>query len=115
MKEDFDILLKLMVLGDSGVGKTSFIHRFVDGKFCDKYVTTVGIDFREKTIELPEENRKISLQVIFFKNFFFGFFNFFFRFGILQDKKGIVVYLLRFTEMPWDLFWFLILLIFKGK
>ena len=64
MKEDFDILLKLMVLGDSGVGKTSFIHRFVDGKFCDKYVTTVGIDFREKTIELPEENRKISLQVI---------------------------------------------------
>ena len=66
MKEDFDILLKLMVLGDSGVGKTSFIHRFVDGKFCDKYVTTVGIDFREKTIELPEENRKISLQVIFF-------------------------------------------------
>merc|ERR1712062_672337 len=59
----FDILLKLMVLGDSGVGKTSFIHRFVDGKFCDKYVTTVGIDFREKTIELPEENRKISLQI----------------------------------------------------
>ena len=63
MKEDFDILLKLMVLGDSGVGKTSFIHRFVDGKFCEKYVTTVGIDFREKTIELPEENRKISLQI----------------------------------------------------
>ena len=82
MKEDFDILLKLMVLGDSGVGKTSFIHRFVDGKFCDKYVTTVGIDFREKTIELPEENRKISLQVI-----------------LIFEKKHWGIYFLSFLDL----------------
>ena len=54
-----------MVLGDSNVGKTSFIHRYIDGQFCDKYITTVGMDFREKTIHLPDENRKVSLQVRF--------------------------------------------------
>lgn len=63
---DFNVPLKIMILGDSNVGKTSFIHRFADGKFSDKYITTVGIDFREKTIELPDENRKICLQVKLF-------------------------------------------------
>ena len=59
----FDFLIKLMVLGNSGVGKTSFIYQYVDGKKCDKYITTVGVDFREKTVEIPEQNRKVSLQV----------------------------------------------------
>ena len=75
-RDSFDILIKLMVLGDSSVGKTSFIHRYVDGEFTEKYITTVGIDFREKTIDLPEEGRKISLQVLIIitiGNFFFFF------------------------------------------
>lgn len=59
----FDFLIKLMVLGNSGVGKTSFIYQYVDGKKCDKYITTVGVDFREKTVEIPEQNRKVSLQI----------------------------------------------------
>ena len=63
--DKFDaILIKLMVLGDSNVGKTSFIHRYVDEEFTEKYTTTVGIDFREKNLELPNENRRIKLQVI---------------------------------------------------
>ena len=116
MKEDFNILLKLMVLGDSGVGKTSFIHRFVDGDFCEKYVTTVGIDFREKTIELPQENRKISLQVREFSSKTEPKLSIFFpRFGIPQDKKDIVVCLLHFIEMRWVLFWFLTPQIYKGR
>ena len=62
--DKFDaILIKLMVLGDSNVGKTSFIHRYVDENFSDKYISTVGIDFREKTLEIPNESRRLSLQV----------------------------------------------------
>ena len=62
--DKFDaLLIKLMVLGDSNVGKTSFIHRYVDEEFNEKFITTVGIDFREKNLELPNQNRRISLQV----------------------------------------------------
>ena len=59
----FDFLIKLMVLGNSGVGKTSLIYQYVDGIVHEKYTTTVGVDFREKTVEIPEQNRKVSLQV----------------------------------------------------
>ena len=52
-----------MVLGDSNVGKTTFIHRYVEEEYSDKYITTVGIDFREKNLEIPTDNRRISLQV----------------------------------------------------
>ena len=62
--DKFDaILIKLMVLGDSNVGKTTFIHRYVEEEYSDKYITTVGIDFREKNLEIPNDNRRISLQV----------------------------------------------------
>ena len=36
--------------GDSGVGKTSFLHQYTDGTFNNKFISTVGIDFREKRV-----------------------------------------------------------------
>ncbi|XP_013883277.1 ras-related protein Rab-27A [Austrofundulus limnaeus] len=45
---DYDYLIKFLALGDSGVGKTSFLYQYTDGKFNSKFITTVGIDFREK-------------------------------------------------------------------
>jgi len=36
--------------GDSGVGKTTFLYRYTDGTFNSKFISTVGIDFREKRI-----------------------------------------------------------------
>lgn len=47
---DYDHLIKFLTLGDSGVGKTTFLHQFTDGKFESKFISTVGIDFREKRI-----------------------------------------------------------------
>ncbi|XP_075586018.1 ras-related protein Rab-27A [Dermatophagoides farinae] len=47
---DYDYLIKFMALGDSGVGKTSFFYQFTDGTFNQKFISTVGIDFREKRI-----------------------------------------------------------------
>ncbi|KFW09371.1 Ras-related protein Rab-27B, partial [Eurypyga helias] len=42
--------IKLRALGDSGVGKTTFLYRYTDNKFNPKFITTVGIDFREKRV-----------------------------------------------------------------
>lgn len=47
---EYDYLLKFLALGDSGVGKTSFLYQYTDGTFNCKFISTVGIDFREKRL-----------------------------------------------------------------
>lgn len=42
--------LSFLSAGDSGVGKTTFLYRYTDGVFNSKFISTVGIDFREKRI-----------------------------------------------------------------
>jgi small GTP-binding protein len=41
---------KICLLGDFGVGKTSLVHRFVEGRFDDKYLSTVGVKISRKTL-----------------------------------------------------------------
>ncbi|KOB63362.1 putative Ras-related protein Rab-27A [Operophtera brumata] len=54
---DYDYLIKLLCVGDSGVGKTSFLYKYTDGVFHTQFISTVGIDFREKSVthSLSEE------------------------------------------------------------
>lgn len=47
---DYDYLIKFLALGDSGVGKTSFLYQYTDGIFHSRFISTVGIDFREKRV-----------------------------------------------------------------
>lgn len=47
---DYDYLFKFLALGDSSVGKTSFLFQYTDGLFNSKFASTVGIDFREKRV-----------------------------------------------------------------
>lgn len=47
---DYDYLIKFLALGDSGVGKTSFLYQYTDGVFNSRFISTVGIDFREKRL-----------------------------------------------------------------
>ena len=47
---DYDYLIKFLCLGDSGVGKTSLLFQYTDGSFQTKFISTVGIDFKEKRI-----------------------------------------------------------------
>ncbi|XP_041854411.1 ras-related protein Rab-27B-like [Melanotaenia boesemani] len=68
---DYDYLIKLLALGDSGVGKTTFLYRYTDNKFNRKFTTTVGIDFREKRVVYlgtgadgtTERNFRVHLQL----------------------------------------------------
>ncbi|XP_015792796.1 ras-related protein Rab-27A [Tetranychus urticae] len=53
---DYDYLIKFLSLGDSGVGKTSFLYQYTDGSFDGKFISTVGIDFREKRIVYKPQN-----------------------------------------------------------
>ncbi|XP_018349185.1 PREDICTED: ras-related protein Rab-37-like isoform X2 [Trachymyrmex septentrionalis] len=57
-----DLLFKVMLLGDSGVGKTCLLTRFRDGRFLSgNYITTVGIDFRNKVVTV--DDTPIKLQI----------------------------------------------------
>lgn len=60
MEEDFDSELKVLIVGNGGVGKTSMIRRFCKGIFTDVYKKTIGVDFLEKPLfvdSLGEEVR----------------------------------------------------------
>lgn len=44
------VLVKVIVLGDSGVGKSNLITRLCQDSFSDSYTATIGVDFKLKTI-----------------------------------------------------------------
>jgi len=58
----YDYLIKLMLIGDSGVGKSSLLLRFSDDSFDMNCTPTIGIDFKLRTIEL--DAKKIKLQLL---------------------------------------------------
>ncbi|XP_071444138.1 ras-related protein Rab-27A [Hetaerina americana] len=53
---DYDYLIKFLALGDSGVGKTSFLYQYTDGVYNSRFISTVGIDFREKRLVYRSQN-----------------------------------------------------------
>ncbi|CAF3242470.1 unnamed protein product [Rotaria sp. Silwood2] len=61
MAKAYDYLFKLLLIGDSGVGKTCVLLRFCDSAFSTTFISTIGIDFKIRTIEL--DGRKIKLQI----------------------------------------------------
>ena len=61
MNESFDCTLKLLVVGDSSVGKTNFISRFLTDQFNNNYFTTSGIDLKQKSIEVKNKNVRIQI------------------------------------------------------
>ena len=53
--------LKLLLIGDSNVGKTSLLLRYLDNTFSDKYITTIGVEFKSKDITLNNNTYKIHI------------------------------------------------------
>ena len=45
-------LLKFILIGDSGVGKTSLLERYTKNCFCSNYRSTIGVDFAIKVIKI---------------------------------------------------------------
>merc|ERR1711934_762548 len=60
-KSPYDMLIKLLLIGDSGVGKSCLLCRYSDDVFNSNFITTIGIDFKIRTIEL--DGAKIKLQI----------------------------------------------------
>jgi len=60
-KKDYDVLYKLLLIGDSGVGKSCLLLRFADDAFTDNFISTIGVDFKIKTIEV--EGKRVKLQI----------------------------------------------------
>ncbi|CAD8086433.1 unnamed protein product [Paramecium primaurelia] len=61
MIKEYDYLFKLVIIGNSGVGKSSLLLRFADDQFSESYLTTIGVDFRFRT--LPIDGKNVKLQI----------------------------------------------------
>jgi Ras-related protein Rab-1A len=59
--DEYDYLMKAIVVGDSGVGKSNVLSRFVDDRFQEHYISTIGVDFHIKTIR--EESKIVKMQL----------------------------------------------------
>ena len=55
------VLLKVIILGDSGVGKTSLMNQYVNKKFSNQYKATIGADFLTK--EVMVDDRLVTMQI----------------------------------------------------
>lgn len=61
MNPEYDYLFKLLLIGDSGVGKSCLLLRFADDTYTESYISTIGVDFKIRTVEL--ESKVIKLQI----------------------------------------------------
>ncbi|KAJ3444219.1 rab gtpase [Anaeramoeba flamelloides] len=59
--QNYDYLIKLLMIGDSGVGKSSLLLRFAEDSFTPSFITTIGIDFKIRNVEM--DGKKIKIQV----------------------------------------------------
>jgi len=61
VKREYDYLFKLVLIGDSGVGKSCLLLRFADDSFTDSYISTIGVDFRFRTVNI--DSKTVKLQI----------------------------------------------------
>jgi Ras-related protein Rab-1A len=60
----FDYTFKIVLIGDSAVGKSCLLLRFADDQFVDQFYATIGVDFRFKNLEINDKD--IKLQIVIF-------------------------------------------------
>ena len=61
LNQDYDYLFKLLIIGDSGVGKSCLLLRFSDDIFTDSFISTIGVDFKIRTVDI--DGAKVKLQI----------------------------------------------------
>ncbi|ETO14273.1 RAS small GTpases RIC1/ypt1, partial [Reticulomyxa filosa] len=63
---DYDYLFVLLLVGDSGVGKSCLLLRFTENTFDENMINTIGVDFKTKTITIDQKIVKLQLWFVFF-------------------------------------------------
>lgn len=58
---EYDYLVKCLIVGDSGIGKSAMMCRFSDDVYSPEYISTIGVDFKIRTIE--HRNKTLKLQI----------------------------------------------------
>jgi len=58
---DCDYLFKLLLVGESGVGKSCLLLRYADNVYNENYISTIGVDFKIRTIEI--DGKRVKLQI----------------------------------------------------
>ena len=60
-QRSYDHLFKLVLIGDSNVGKTAILLRYTNSAYSKDFINTIGVDFKLKTIEV--RGKRIKLQI----------------------------------------------------
>lgn len=60
--DEYDYLFKILLIGSSGVGKSSILLRYTDDEFNSHWMSTIGVDFKVKTLTRPD-NKKVKIQI----------------------------------------------------
>ena len=60
LEDSFDFLFKIILIGDSDVGKTCVVQRFKSGIFIEKQQNTIGVDFTVRTLDIDGKKIKVS-------------------------------------------------------
>lgn len=60
-QQDYDVLFKLLLIGESGVGKSSILSRYVDETFNDGFISTIGVDFRIRSLKYKGQDVKLQI------------------------------------------------------
>jgi Ras-related protein Rab-18 len=63
MDEDILTTLKILIIGESGVGKSSLLLRFTDDLFDPQISATIGVDFKVKTLSVEGNKAKLAIWV----------------------------------------------------
>ena len=59
--QQFDMKIELITLGDTQVGKSCLLQKFTDDKFAAQHITTIGIDFKIKYVQIDGKNIKLLM------------------------------------------------------
>ena len=57
----YDYLLKILIIGDAGTGKSCMMTRFVDKNYSPSYFNTVGVDFKVNVVNVQNKNFKLQI------------------------------------------------------
>jgi Ras-related protein Rab-1A len=61
MIKEQDYIFKIVLVGNQGVGKSSLFLRFCDNNFIENYLTTIGVDFRFRMLDVDDKVCKLQI------------------------------------------------------